>query len=93
MRKNKEKKAEPHMCLENSSLKKMISSVNSQKYYSNDAQNITVMIKILLSQSSNYYSDDAQNITVMLRILLSRSSEYYSDDAQNITVVLWILLS
>ncbi len=54
-------------------------------YYSDDAQNITVMIKILLSWSSEYYSDDAQNITVMLRILLSWLSEYYSDDALDIT--------
>jgi hypothetical protein len=36
MRKNDEKKAEPHMYLENSSLQKMISSV--------DGQNITVMM-------------------------------------------------
>ncbi len=81
------------MCLENSSLQKMISSVYSQKYYSDNAQSITAMIKILLGQLSEYYSDNAQNITVMLRILLSGSSEYYSDDAQNITVMLRILLS
>ena len=58
-------------------------------YYSDDAQNITVMIKILLSWSSEYYSDDAQNITVMLRMLLSWSPVYYSDDAPNITSVNW----
>jgi hypothetical protein len=59
------------------------------KYYSDDAQNITVMIKILLSRSSEYYSDDAQNITVMIKILLSRSSEYYSYDGPDITSTNW----
>jgi hypothetical protein len=40
LKKIEEKKAEPHMCLENSSLQNMISSV--------DGQNITVMmLKIL----------------------------------------------
>ncbi len=85
MRKNEEKKAEPHMCLKNSSLQKMISSV--------DGQYITVMmLKISrwwskyysVHRQNNYNSNDAQNITVMLRILLSWSSEYYSDDAPDI---------
>jgi hypothetical protein len=44
--KNEEKKAEPHMCLENSSQQKMISSV--------DGQNITMMmLQILLPQNGD----------------------------------------
>ncbi len=61
MRKNEEKKAEPHVSQE------LPAESDLFKYHGDD-QNITVMLRIL-QWCSKYYSD-APDIIVMLRILL-----------------------